>query len=240
MLGTEPESGRERDDASDRGSTAAVQSFYGRWAALYDPIARHLPRIGRVRRAAADACRLDPGDTVVEMGCGTGANLAYLRERVGPAGRVVGVDVTRPTLSVARERYADDPAVSLVHADATRPPVAGPVDAVLGTFVSGMFADPAGAVHGWCDLAPGGHVVLVDAAPSRRAAARPLNALFRAVTVLSTPPTRRLRYDEDLAGRLDRRVAAAHGAVRERSTAVAHREFLLGVLRLTGGRLANG
>jgi SAM-dependent methyltransferase len=224
------------DDGTDSGPTP-VQSFYGRWAGLYDAVAKWFPRIRAVRRRAADACRLEPGDTVVEMGCGTGANLAYLREAVGPTGTVVGVDLTRPMLERARRRYSSFENVHLVHGDATELPVDGPVDAVLGTFVSGMFADPARVVHGWCDLVEDGHVVLVDAAPSKRASAKPLNAAFRAVTVLSTPPTFQFRYDEDVTGTLDRRVNAAHGALRERSSALASGEHLLGFVRLTGGRI---
>jgi len=234
-------------DAGDAASAppsgiADVAAFYGRWAGLYDLVARGFPRVRRVRRAVADACRLGPGDTVVEMGCGTGANVPVLRERVAPGGRYVGVDVTGPALARARRSVVDrgdGVTVEFVRADATTPPVAGPVDAVVGTFVSGMFPDPAASVDRWCDLAGDGrgHVVLADAAPSRRRLARPLNALFRAVTVVSTPPTTRLRYEEDLLDRLDRRVTVAHDRLRERATATARRTFLLGFVRLTGGRI---
>ncbi|PSQ58463.1 methyltransferase type 11 [Halobacteriales archaeon SW_7_71_33] len=238
-----------RPDAAGDGAgsrpTADVERFYGRWAGLYDPIARRFPRVRAVREAVADACRLAPGDTVVEMGCGTGANVPYLRERVAPGGRVVGLDVTAPALRRARRRAerrstahdGDDVTVAFARADAGDPPVSGPVDAVVGTFVSGMFADAAAVVDGWCDLAADGHVVLADGTPSRRLAARPLNTLFRAVTVVSTPPTTRLRYERDLLTGLRERVDAAHGRLRERSTATASREFLLGFVRLTGGRV---
>ncbi len=228
--------------AVDR-STADVEAFYGRWAGLYDLVARRFPRVRRVRRAVADACRLGPGDTVVEMGCGTGANVPALRERVAPGGRVVGVDVTAPALRRARRAADDDRedgvTVEFVRADATTPPVRGPVDAVVGTFVSGMFPDAADTVNRWCDLADG-HVVLADAAPSRRRLARPLNALLRAVTVVSTPPTTRLRYEDDLLDRLDERVETAHDTLRQRATATAGRDFLVGFIRLTGGRVGAG
>lgn len=216
-----------------------VRRFYGRWATLYDHLARHTPGIARLRRQAALACRLEPGDTVVEMGTGTGANLPYLRERVGPTGTVVGIDVTRRALERARRNPAIAGAgnVHLAVADARHPPVEGPVDAVLGTFVSGMFEDPAAAVDGWCDLAAGGHVVLVDAARSDRRVAAPLNALLHGVTVLSTPPTTKLRYDEPLDEQLSRRVEGAHDRLRERADAVARADHLLGTVRLTGGRL---
>lgn len=225
-------------ETADRERVASVRAFYGRWSGLYDAVARRFPRIAAVRRAAADACRLSPGDTVLEVGCGTGANLPYLRERVGPGGRVLGLDVTRRGLVRARRATGRaGGSVDLLQADGTDPPVRGPVDAVLGSFVTGMFPDPAAVVDRWCDLAPGGHVVLVDAAPSDHPAAAPVNAAFRAAVVLSTPPTTRLRYDRDVAGELDRRVAAGRRALRERSTATAEAEYLAGLVRLTGGRV---
>ena len=84
----------------------AVTAFYGRWARLYDLLATRLPGVGRFRAAAADALDLSPGDTVVDVGCGSGAALPYLRERVGPDGAVVGVDLTGEMLARARERVA--------------------------------------------------------------------------------------------------------------------------------------
>jgi len=81
----------------------ATQSFYGRWARVYDWVAT-APGVESWRTRAVGALDLDPGDTVVEMGCGTGANVPHLREAVGPEGRVVGVDLTRGMLRRARER----------------------------------------------------------------------------------------------------------------------------------------
>ena len=131
----------------------ATQRFYGRWARLYDLVAT-APGVDSWRERTVDALDLEPGDTVVEMGCGTGANFPHLREAVGPEGRVVGVDLTRGMLRRASERVDREgwDNVELVQADATRPPVAGPVDAVLATFVVGMFADPRPAVDGWVDV----------------------------------------------------------------------------------------
>ena len=159
----------------------SVPEFYGRWAGLYDRIAT-LPGVGRWRRAAADALDLSPGDTVVEMGCGSGANLPHLRRRVGPEGRVVGVDLTRELLARAGDRA---PEAGLLRGDATRPPVAG-ADAVLGTFVTGMFADPTSVVAEWCSLCSG-RVALMDLSATGRPLGRPLNPLFRAFTAASSP-----------------------------------------------------
>lgn len=220
------------------GADEDAQSFYGRWAGLYDLLARRTPGIVSLRRRAADALRLEAGDTVVEMGCGTGANLPFLREEVGPEGTVVGIDFTGPVLERARDLTAEYDNVHVVRGDATTPPIDEDVDAVLATFVVGMLADPAGAVDDWCDLVgTDGHVVLVNAARSDAWYAPPVNAVFRAVVVCSTPPTLQFRYETDPHRRLDERVEAAHGRLRERSAAIAHETRVFGVVRLTGGRI---
>ncbi|ELY70244.1 class I SAM-dependent methyltransferase [Natrinema versiforme] len=238
-------------------TTESAQEFYGRWARLYDLIARRTPGIAGLRQRAAAACRLEPGDTVVEMGCGTGANLPFLRERVGPAGTVIGIDFTRPVLERAREATAAYDNVHVLQGDATQPPVGSggggegsesgtlqgvvegdAIDAVLGTFVVGMLADPAGAVDDWCDLVgPDGTVVLANAARSREWYAPPVNAVFRAIVVLSTPPTTRLRYENDPHLQLDEKIDTAHAQLRERSVAIADETHVFGVVRLTAGRL---
>lgn len=210
----------------------AVAEFYGRYAALYDRIAT-LPGVGRWRAAAADALALAPGDLVVEMGCGTGANLPYLRERVGPAGRVVGVDLTRPLLERARDRGAD----VLLQADATTPPL-GAADAVLGSFVSGMFAEPAAVVEGWCDLVgSGGRVALLDAAPSRHPVGRLANPAFGAFTVASAPAESLLDPPYDAPAALADRVAAAHRTLTDRAGEPRTGRYALGFVRLTAARV---
>ncbi len=230
-------------------STESAQEFYGRWARLYDLIARGTPGIARLRRRAAAACRLEPGDTVVEMGCGTGANLPSLRERVGPEGTVIGIDFTGPVLERARAATAAFDNVHVVRGDATRPPVGvaledegpgvdGEIDAILATFVVGMLDDPADVVDDWCDLVgPDGTVVLANAARSDEWYALPVNAVFRAIVVLSTPPTTQLRYENEPHIRLDEKIDAAHARLRERSSAVADETHVFGVVRLTGGVL---
>jgi hypothetical protein len=80
-------------------------------------------------------------------------------------------------------------------------------------------------------------VVLVNAARSEAWYAPPVNALFRAVVVLSTPPTARLRYEHDPVTRLDDRVDVAHDCLTDRANAIATAESLFGVVRLLGGRI---
>ena len=216
-----------------------AQRFYDRWARLYDLVARETPGIKGLRSRTAAALSLEPGDTVVEMGCGTGANLGFLRERVGPEGTVIGLDFTRGVLDRARD-HVDRKGwenVHLVRADATRPPLLESVDAVLATFVVGMLSDPSGAVEDWCELVgPGGNVGLLNLARSRRWYGPIVNGPFRVLVVISTPSKRRLATGATEL--LDRRVKAAHGVIRDRCVEIVDEERGFGLLRLSAGRVS--
>jgi ubiquinone/menaquinone biosynthesis C-methylase UbiE len=220
--------------ASDPG---AAQQFYARWARLYDLLAR-APGVRSWRAHAADALALEAGDTVVEMGCGTGANFPYLRERVGPGGRVVGVDLTPGMVGVARDRVvrAGWDNVAVLAGDALRAPLCEPVDAVVATFLVGMLEDPAAAVEGWCDaLRPGGRLVLLNASRSPHPAAAPLNLLFRLFVRAAAPGGRTTRGSP--AAELESRVDAARDALAARATRYEEERLGLGYVRLVSGRL---
>lgn len=63
-------------------------------------------RVGRYRELAVEGLALKPGDSVVDLGCGTGANFALLEAAVGPGGRIIGVDLTDAMLQEAASRVA--------------------------------------------------------------------------------------------------------------------------------------
>jgi ubiquinone/menaquinone biosynthesis C-methylase UbiE len=213
-----------------------IQSFYGRWAYPYDAVAS-LPPIATWRRRAVAALDIDPGETVVEMGCGTGANLPHLRAAVGPSGTVVGVDLTSGMLDRAADRidHAGWDNVHLVRADATRPPLAGAVDALFGSFVVGLFADPATVVEEWIDLlAPDGRIALLDATLSDHALAAPANVWFRTFVRATAPGNR--TANRSPAAALDAKVAAAREPITERTVDTRQERFALGFVQVTRGR----
>jgi len=214
-----------------------VDRFYTRWAGPYDLLASAAPGIGRVRKRSVDALALDPGDTVVEMGCGTGANLPYLRNAVGSDGSVIGIDLASGALDRARSR--DDRAgwgsVTLVRGDATRPPLRR-ADALLATFVVGMFDDPETVVDRWCDLlGPGGRIALLNARRSDHPALAPLNLLFRGFVRLSAPGNRLATRSP--ARNLERSIATAQGALRARCDEFRREALAGGYLTLASGRV---
>jgi SAM-dependent methyltransferase len=141
---------------------AETRAFFASRAATWDTkFGDDLPAY---RAAVADA-GFAPGDTVVDLGCGTGRALRPLRDAVGPDGLALGLDVTEEMLAVARARDT-----TLVLADARRLPFAD--NGVDGIFAAGLLqhlADPRG---GLTELArvtrPGGRLALFH--PSGRAA----------------------------------------------------------------------
>ena len=216
--------------------TTPAQQYYGQWASLYDRVA-DLPGLRSWRASTVDLLDLASGDTVVEMGCGTGVNVPYLRERVGPDGRVVGVDLTREMLTRAGthdERVG--PTVEYVRADATRPPLVG-ADAVLATFVVGMFERPGAVVDRWCDLVgPGGQVALLNFQRSDRTLTAPIDLAFEGF-VRAASPGGRLRRSSQAAA-FERRVRTARTALADRTEKRRFETFAGGYLGVLSGRVS--
>jgi SAM-dependent methyltransferase len=113
------------------------------WAENHVLIDRQLSPLGLV---AMDRLGMEPGDAVLDVGCGTGQTLLQLAERVGPDGQVIGVDIAPLLLDVARQRTTLVPQVQLIEADAqvlTLPDAS--VDAVYSRFGVMGFAAPVAA-----------------------------------------------------------------------------------------------
>jgi len=146
-----------------------VVELYRRRAPRYDLTSHLYWLIGypvdRYRREGIDGLRLRPGDTVVELGCGTGHNLPLLREAVGSEGRVIGVDLTDAMLAQARHRVerAGWCNVELVHSDVAAFAWPPRVDGVVSTYALTIvpeFDDVARRAA--AALGPGKRMVVVD------------------------------------------------------------------------------
>ena len=117
-----------------------IVEVYRRRAARYDFTANLYYLIGfrleAYRRAAVAQLALQPGDTVVDVGCGTGLNFRLLERVVGPTGRIIGVDLTDAMLAQARRRTEREGwrNVDLVACDAARYDFPGGTGGILSTF----------------------------------------------------------------------------------------------------------
>lgn len=146
-----------------RGSHAQrLEGFYAPQAERYDAFRA---RLLHGREDLVRALDARPGMSVVELGCGTGANLEALARAVplGHLEHVTLVDLCRPLLAVARRRTAGLDNVAVVEADATHWRPAAPVDRVyLAYALTMMPAWEAVLDNALAMLAPGGRLGLVD------------------------------------------------------------------------------
>lgn len=62
----------------------------------------------KVRDELIDQLRIDPGDQVLETGCGTGLNILNLSQRTGKAGRVYATDLSSEMLQLSVQRIESD------------------------------------------------------------------------------------------------------------------------------------
>lgn len=230
------------DSDTDRvpGSVASAQTFYTRWARAYDVLAQHAPGADSLRQRAVKALALDPGDLVLDLGCGTGANLRYLRAAVGPEGVVVGIDFASGPVAIARKRAAEWGNVHVVRGDATRLPAPtgdGSPDAVLASFLIGMLPAPDDVVRSWAGhVGPRGRLALLDLARTSETPWKRLNPLFGVLTRASAPGSDTMRRGDAVAV-LDRRVEAAHEALAARCHDRTRSTHVGGFARISAGRV---
>jgi ubiquinone/menaquinone biosynthesis C-methylase UbiE len=79
-----------------------------RGSRLYDLMANVLTlgRAPAMREEAADLADIRPGESVLEVGCGTGELAQRARARTGPGGTVCGIDPSADMIAVARQKSA--------------------------------------------------------------------------------------------------------------------------------------
>ena len=113
-----------------------------RWVSEQERLDRTL---GPIDEIAQERAQPRAGERVVDLGCGCGASTLRLAERVGPTGKVLGVDISAPMLARARERTQGMPWVEFHEGDAAEHRFAGDADLVYSRFGSMFFADPRAA-----------------------------------------------------------------------------------------------
>ncbi len=142
---------------------------YRKKAKHYDVTSRLYPAPGYPQRSqrlrAVGALGLHPGDTVVDVACGTGLNFALIQDAIGPEGRIVGVDLTDAMLAQAEERIAHNGwrNVRLEQADAATFEFPTEVDGILSTYALSQVPECAAVIaHGAAALVPGGRLSVLD------------------------------------------------------------------------------
>lgn len=124
-----------------------------------------MPSVARLRDWSLAKVAPQPGETAVDVGCGTGAEVRRMASLVGEAGRSVGIEPHPGLRGVAIERAADEGSLAeFIDGDAVSLPFDdASVDVIRCERVFQHLPDPQGAANEMARiLRPGGRVVIID------------------------------------------------------------------------------
>jgi demethylmenaquinone methyltransferase/2-methoxy-6-polyprenyl-1,4-benzoquinol methylase len=117
------------------------------------------------RRIAVEALKLKPGDTVLELACGTGINFPLFQGYIGSTGRIIGVDLTDAMLEQAQKRVAKQgwDNVTLIQHDASTFQIPSQVNAIFSSFALSIFPDTEKVLANIASALPlNGRLVLLE------------------------------------------------------------------------------
>ena len=153
-------------------SEPQVRAMFDRIAGFYD-LMNSVMTAGlhhRWRARAADLAALAPGDSALDVACGTGDLAIELARRVGPDGEVIGSDFSEEMLERARAKAPGAGEIAWEWGNALELPYAsGRFDAATVGFGARNFSD---LDRGLAEMArvvrPGGRVVVLEITTPRR------------------------------------------------------------------------
>ena len=141
-------------------------------AAVFDRVADTYDAVGvpwfvPIAAGLVEELAVQPGERVLDVGCGRGAALRPLAEATGPAGTALGIDLAPRMVERTAQDLRDLPQVEVRVADARDPGLpAGSFDVVASSLVLFFMPDPAAAVRTWAELlAPGGRIGVTTFGP---------------------------------------------------------------------------
>jgi ubiquinone/menaquinone biosynthesis C-methylase UbiE len=140
-----------------RPASPATSEAYSRQAGDYD---QRTDAFRHWRKLLVTQLPVRRGDTVLDVGCGTGLCLPLLQHKVGRTGTIIGIDASQQMLQVAADRIAEHGwhNVRLIAAPVATAPIDGMADAALFCAVHDLMQSPAALGNVFDHLRPGAPV----------------------------------------------------------------------------------
>jgi demethylmenaquinone methyltransferase/2-methoxy-6-polyprenyl-1,4-benzoquinol methylase len=119
------------------------------------------------RKQAISSLNLKPGDTVVDLGCGTGSNFSLLHQAVTSSGKIIAVDISDAMLNQARQiiTFNHWTNIQLVCSDVAQFEFPSNVNAVVSAYTLILVPNCKQVISNAHEsLSPGGRLVILDMA----------------------------------------------------------------------------
>lgn len=162
--------------------TPAAQRFYDRIGRRYDWFEFYE---GRAKERAFQALKLEPGLKVLNVGVGTGKELAKIKAEITPGGSAIGLDLSMGMCRLARERTG----ATICQADVRQMPFRGQLyDRLYAGYVLDLlpYADLGVLIQDfWNQLRSGGKLVILALTEGVDAPSRALVSIWKGVFNLS-------------------------------------------------------
>jgi SAM-dependent methyltransferase len=138
---------------SDQDSAATQTTWTNeaaeKWLSRVDGIERSGAPI---RELLMERAHLQPGERVLDVGCGSGPSTAAAATAVHPGGMVTGIDIAAPMISAARQRLGNREIEWIVGDAETYPLPEGHYDAIISQMGLMFFTNNARPSQTWLGL----------------------------------------------------------------------------------------
>ena len=170
---------------------------YGRLVRLIKPFPDFdFSFIKPVRRRAVELLNLEPGDRVLDVGCGPGGSFPFLVEAVGPTGQVVGVELSPEHSELARRRIAKNQwNIHVVESAAQTVSLTGTFDGLLTFAAPDVYASKEALENLLPHLKHNARVVVFGGKLSTRRFGPILNPILKLLYKLSFSTTPKPDYE---------------------------------------------
>jgi ubiquinone/menaquinone biosynthesis C-methylase UbiE len=164
-----------------------LDDYYLKRAQTYNLTDAFTPRV-EMRKTLIEMAQLHRGQRILDFACGAGANIPYIREKIGADGHITASDYSQAMLDAAQQEFIVGKGwnnITLVQADAAEMSFPEQFDVVLCTMGLAVIPRWEQALErAWGLVKPGGVLAIGDLKESERPYTQPIRWLRDILDVL--------------------------------------------------------